>query len=221
MPLAATPDGYVFIQSEMNLSGSHAEWPDLLTSTCHPLDADVLSRKIHTRLRRWWRRWLGKRHIKKRGFLANLRTMSNKTARRRTNATPRPKPSSEAVKNRMAAQKQRDTGPEVQIRLRLHAQGYRYRVDYKCSAFRGRIDIAFPTRKVAVFIDGCFWHSCPSHGSRPKSNASWWKKKLRANETRDRQADASLQRAGWTVIRAWEHEDPRDVVTRIIKRVRP
>jgi DNA mismatch endonuclease (patch repair protein) len=119
----------------------------------------------------------------------------------------RPAPSSDYISRKMSGQRQRDTNPEMEIRRILHARGYRYRVDYRIPTTRRRSDIAFPGCKVAVFIDGCFWHSCPQHGTIPKSNSEWWESKLNANVQRDRDTDHRLESAGWTVIRVWEHED--------------
>lgn len=108
----------------------------------------------------------------------------------------------------MTRQRQRDTKPEVAIRSALHRAGFRYRVNYQpLPGLRRRADIAFPRKRVAVFVDGCFWHGCPDHATWPKENASWWREKIEANVRRDRDTDARLSSAGWTVIRIWEHED--------------
>ncbi len=80
---------------------------------------------------------------------------------------------------------------------------------------RRRADLVFPRRRVAVYVDGCFWHSCPQHATFPKNNAEWWAAKLAANVQRDRDTDARLQAAGWTVVRVWEHEDPVVAATRV------
>lgn len=80
---------------------------------------------------------------------------------------------------------------------------------------RARPDIVFTRTRVAVFVDGCFWHRCPEHESFPKTNADWWRKKLDANVTRDRTTDAALTEAGWTVIRIWEHEDLATAADRV------
>lgn len=80
---------------------------------------------------------------------------------------------------------------------------------------RRRADIAFPTRRVAVFVDGCFWHGCPEHATAPKKNADWWSVKLAANVARDRDTDARLRASGWTVVRIWEHEEPETAARRI------
>jgi DNA mismatch endonuclease (patch repair protein) len=80
---------------------------------------------------------------------------------------------------------------------------------------RRRADIVFPTRKVAVLVDGCFWHSCPEHATRPKRNAEWWAEKLARNVARDRETDMLLAEAGWTVVRIWEHEMPTEAADRV------
>lgn len=120
----------------------------------------------------------------------------------------------------MARQATVDTGPELAIRRRLHAQGLRYRVNYPLPVpgmARRRCDIAFPRCKVVVFVDGCFWHNCPEHGTWPKSNSEWWHRKLLRNAERDQQTVAALQEHGWTVIRIWEHEPPDEVADRIVR----
>ena len=129
---------------------------------------------------------------------------------------PHPGSSDPTVSARMAGLARRDTAPEVAIRRLLHAQGLRYRVAYPVPGLRRRsIDIAFTRRKVAVFVDGCFWHGCPEHGTRPRANASWWATKLAANGARDADTTARLVDQGWEVIRAWEHEAPGEVIMRI------
>jgi len=80
---------------------------------------------------------------------------------------------------------------------------------------RRTIDIAFPGAKVAVFLDGCFWHGCPQHATRPKANADWWRDKLERNKSRDRETTLRLEEVGWTVIRCWEHEDPSSIADRV------
>nr|WP_163185613.1 very short patch repair endonuclease [Cellulosimicrobium sp. SL-1] len=109
----------------------------------------------------------------------------------------------------MSVAKRRDTAPEVALRRELHARGMRYRVAYPVPGQRRRtIDVAFTRAKVAVFVDGCFWHGCPEHGMMPRSNGDWWKTKLAANQARDRDTDRLLRELGWTVVRVWEHEPP-------------
>lgn len=120
-----------------------------------------------------------------------------------------PPASSPSVRARMQRTGPRDTAAERVVRKELHRRGLRYFVDRPVLAgTRRRVDIVFPRRRVAVFVDGCFWHSCPTHRSVPKANRDWWVAKLAANEARDRATDAQLEGAGWKVLRFWEHEDP-------------
>lgn len=119
-----------------------------------------------------------------------------------------PPPSDAAAAKRMTTQRRRDTGPEMEIRRRLHRRGYRYRVDERLPGTRRRADLLFPRRRLAVFVDGCFWHRCPEHGSLPKANRSWWEEKLNRNVARDRDTDSQLAALGWSVVRIWAHEDP-------------
>lgn len=120
-----------------------------------------------------------------------------------------PPPSSELVSRRMRNTPSRDTPAELAVRRLLHAQGMRYRVDIRPEkSLRRKADIVFTAARVAVFVDGCFWHACPLHGSAPKANAAWWQEKLRTNVERDRDTDERLGALGWTVIRVWEHEPP-------------
>ena len=110
----------------------------------------------------------------------------------------------------MQANRSRDTGPELLVRKALHALGLRYRVAVRPVAdIRIAADIVFRGPRVAVFIDGCFWHGCPAHSSPPRTNADYWAAKIAANRERDARAGRLLGNAGWTVIRVWEHEDPR------------
>lgn len=137
--------------------------------------------------------------------------MAGGTARVQT-----PAASSPASRARMVAAKGRDTQAEKELRCRLHAAGLRFRLHQRVlPASRRRVDIVFRRAKVAVFVDGCFWHSCPKHGTQPKANAAWWAAKLRANVQRDRETTRELRRAGWHVIRVWEHEDPQRAAARI------
>ncbi|MFJ6646819.1 very short patch repair endonuclease [Streptomyces sp. NPDC091290] len=121
----------------------------------------------------------------------------------------------------MAAIKRRDTKPERLIRSMLHAAGKRYRVDLRLQleGARPRPDIVFTRARVAVFVDGCFWHCCPEHGRQPGVNGGYWAPKLERNVARDRAADEALTAAGWTVVRIWEHEAPEEAVERIIAAV--
>lgn len=117
----------------------------------------------------------------------------------------------------MSVVRRRDTGPEVALRRVLHARGYRFRVDVRPTPhLRGRADIVFPRKRVAVYVDGCFWHACPEHGVLPKSNTAWWREKLSATVDRDRRSDDVLRSEGWTVVRVWEHEDAEVAAERVL-----
>lgn len=121
----------------------------------------------------------------------------------------------------MKANKGRDTKPELAVRRAAHRAGLRYRVDYRpLSELNRRADLVFTRAKVAVFVDGCFWHGCPSHHTVAKANATYWAEKVRRNRERDRETDTALAAAGWTVVRAWEHTPTGEVVERIIDAVR-
>lgn len=116
----------------------------------------------------------------------------------------------------MARTGPRDTAPEMALRRELHRRGLRFRVDRPVLADkRRRVDIVFGPTKVAVFVDGCFWHGCPVHATQPRANSSYWQDKIATNQRRDRDTDRQLEAAGWMVIRIWEHEDPIDAASRI------
>lgn len=115
----------------------------------------------------------------------------------------------------MQATRQRDTPGELALRRALRALGLRYRVEVSLPGTRRRADVAFVGAKVAVFIDGCFWHGCPKHGTWPKANAAWWRSKIEGNRLRDRDTDSLLRRAGWKVLRFWEHADAARAARRI------
>lgn len=118
----------------------------------------------------------------------------------------------------MQGNRKRDTRPELALRSELHRRGLRYRVDRKpLEELRCKADIVFRRQKVAVFVDGCFWHGCPEHGTSPKTNASYWIAKIARNIERDRLNDTALSEAGWTVVRVWEHELPADAAERIAR----
>ena len=120
------------------------------------------------------------------------------------------------TRQRMQRVRRRDTACESRLRSVLHGRGLRYRVDQRAvAASRARPDLVFSRAKVAVYVDGCFWHRCPVHGSVPKTNGAWWIAKLNANTDRDRRHDRELSEAGWLVIRVWEHEDPATAADRI------
>lgn len=118
---------------------------------------------------------------------------------------------------RLSKQRRRDTKPEVALRRELHRRGLRYFVDRApLKGMRRRADLVFPRRKVAVYVDGCFWHSCPVHATKPRNNAQWWADKLAANVARDRDTDTRLIEEGWRVVRIWEHEDPVVAAQRVV-----
>ena len=112
----------------------------------------------------------------------------------------------EATRRRMQRQPTRHTAPEMALRRALHALGVRYRLHHP--GLPGRPDVALPAARIAVFVDGCFWHACPEHGRAPRNNAGWWADKLAANVARDRRKDAALADLGWLAVHVWEHEDP-------------
>lgn len=132
-----------------------------------------------------------------------------------------PVPSSATVSARMSKQGSRDTAPEKAVRSLLHAAGLRYLVNAKVPGMpRRTVDILFTRAKVAVFMDGCFWHGCPQHATHPKSNAEWWRTKLEKNMARDLETTAHLKNTGWTVLRFWEHEAPGEVAGVVLRAVR-
>jgi DNA mismatch endonuclease (patch repair protein) len=130
-------------------------------------------------------------------------------------------PSSAAVSARMSSFPRRDTAPEVALRRLLHARGLRYRVNLPVPGLSRRtIDVAFPRAKIAVFVDGCYWHGCPDHGRVPNSNREWWTEKLRRNQLRDRATAEHLRDTGWEVVRFWEHQPPEQVADLVEQAVR-
>ncbi|RLV56757.1 DNA mismatch endonuclease Vsr [Aeromicrobium phragmitis] len=121
----------------------------------------------------------------------------------------------------MQGNKRRDTSPEWAVRRRVHAMGLRYRVDVRpLSWLNRRADLVFVAAKVAVFIDGCFWHGCPEHHTAARTNAEYWASKVRQNRARDVETDRLLVEAGWKVLRVWEHEEPTTVAERVAAEVR-
>lgn len=121
----------------------------------------------------------------------------------------------------MVSNKRVDTSPEKALRSALFKAGIRFRKDYRidCPGLRVRADVAIVGSRIAVFIDGCFWHRCPKHGTDPKTNADFWAVKLDRNVARDRRVDTALTENGWTVLRSWEHEPPSDAVDRVLDAV--
>lgn len=115
--------------------------------------------------------------------------------------------SSEGVRRSMQSNRPRDTKPELRVRSAVHALGLRYRVSIRpLPGERRTADLVFTKTKIAVFVDGCFWHGCPVHHTVSKTNAAYWAKKFEDNRSRDRETDARLLAAGWLVLRFWEHE---------------
>lgn len=145
----------------------------------------------------------------------------SKTERARKRAHERglyPGPLNTGRSRNMQANRRADTKPEIALRKALHHRGFRYRKDLRIEvqSMKVRPDIVFTRRKVAVFVDGCFWHVCPEHGRIPTTNDWYWAPKLRRNMERDRASNAALARAGWTVVRLWEHEDLTTAVDAVI-----
>ena len=117
--------------------------------------------------------------------------------------------------------RQRDTPVEMRVRHLLRERQLAFEVDRSIAGVtRSRPDLVFYKERVAVFLDGCFWHSCPVHGTTPHANRGWWVEKLAANVERDRRHDRELGTAGWLVLRFWEHEEPELVVDTIENRLR-
>ena len=125
----------------------------------------------------------------------------------------RPMPSSEMVSRQMSRMPTASTGPELNVRRLLHRRGLRFRVHIK--RLPGTPDIVFSKARLAIFIDGCFWHGCPEHGVFPKSNAEWWADKLAGNRERDQRKDSELELLGWLPVHFWEHESAEGIVDQI------
>ncbi|MGW2028814.1 very short patch repair endonuclease [Streptomyces sp. NPDC001356] len=126
-----------------------------------------------------------------------------------------------ATRARMSRQKSRNTEVEMALRRALHAAGLRYRVHRRpLKGVRREADVIFGPAKVAVFVDGCFWHGCPQHATWPKTNADFWRSKIEGNRRRDMDTDERLASAGWLAVRVWEHEDPIEAAARVVAFVR-
>ncbi|WP_374204927.1 very short patch repair endonuclease [Pseudonocardia sp. WMMC193] len=129
--------------------------------------------------------------------------------------------SSPGVRRSMRSNKGRDTGPELALRSAVHALGLRYRVNARpLKGVRRTADLVFSRARVAVFLDGCFWHGCPEHHTVAKTNGEFWARKVSENRRRDRDTDAKLAAAGWRSVRVWEHEDPVVAAERVRAAVR-
>jgi len=121
----------------------------------------------------------------------------------------------------MQGNRSRDTSPELAVRRRLHAAGFRFRVSHRPEPGLNRTaDIVFTKQRIAVFIDGCYWHACPEHRTIARANAAYWSEKLARNVARDADTTLRLEGAGWTVLRFWEHEDPGEVAATVAEAVR-
>jgi DNA mismatch endonuclease, patch repair protein len=128
----------------------------------------------------------------------------------------KPPASSALIRDRMQAQRTRDTDAERSLRSALHRRGYRFRINQKLPLLpRKTIDVVFLTARVAILVDGCFWHGCPLHATWPKANAEWWRKKLDDNRRRDESTNRALVEGGWNVVRVWEHVDAELAAARI------
>ncbi|NYH77215.1 DNA mismatch endonuclease (patch repair protein) [Actinopolyspora biskrensis] len=130
---------------------------------------------------------------------------------------PTPPASSAATTKVMRRMRRRDTGPELRLRKTLHRRGLRYLVDVAIPGGnrRRRVDVLLRGPRIAVLVDGCFWHSYPEHGLLPKSNRDWWRRKLEGVVRRDQDTDAEITATGWLVVRVWEHDDPETAAGRI------
>lgn len=124
--------------------------------------------------------------------------------------------SSQGVRKSMQANTGRDTKPELELRQAVHALGLRYFVNRRpIRAVRRTADLVFPRLKLAIFLDGCFWHGCPEHHTVAKTNAAFWAEKVEGNRRRDGDTNAMLAAAGWTVLRIWEHEPSGEGARRV------
>jgi DNA mismatch endonuclease (patch repair protein) len=127
----------------------------------------------------------------------------------------------DVVRSRMSRQRARNTGIEVALRRELHRRGMRFRIHLRpLPGIRREADVIFTRAKVAVFVDGCFWHACPTHGTWPKNNEAFWRDKIMGNRARDTDTDSRLVAAGWLSVRVWEHEDPITAAERVALLVR-
>lgn len=121
----------------------------------------------------------------------------------------------------MRGNRSRDTRPELALRHELHRRGLRYRIAYRAlPEVRRTVDVAFIGVRLAVFVDGCFWHGCPTHHRPARTNAEFWANKIGVNRARDADTTARLEAAGWTVLRFWEHEQPSEMADRVEAEVR-
>ncbi|MGH2918157.1 MAG: very short patch repair endonuclease [Solirubrobacteraceae bacterium] len=123
----------------------------------------------------------------------------------------------------MRSNRRRDTAPELAMRSALHRAGLRFRVDMPVRPAGHRVvrpDVVFPRRRLAIYVDGCFWHGCPIHGTQARTNAGYWRAKIAENQERDRRITAALEDDGWIVLRFWEHEEPAEMAARVAAALR-
>jgi DNA mismatch endonuclease, patch repair protein len=127
-----------------------------------------------------------------------------------------------SIRRRMQQQRERDTAPELALRRALHRRGLRFRLDRPIvPGTRRRVDIVFSRARLAIFVDGCFWHGCPYHGSHvPRVNTWYWPAKIAGNKARDVDTNDRLNDAGWQVLRFWEHDDPDVAADHILEVIR-
>lgn len=147
------------------------------------------------------------------------RTTGSRSPQRVPTAPPA---SSQAVARAMRGNRKFDTKPELRLRSELHRQGLRFRkhMTLIASGRRASADIVFPRQQVAVFVDGCYWHRCPAHGTAPRTNTGYWAAKLRRNVERDAEINQALLGAGWAVLRIWEHTSTVDAAALVVHAVR-
>ncbi|MFD9941446.1 very short patch repair endonuclease [Nonomuraea sp. NPDC059023] len=150
----------------------------------------------------------------------------SKKVQARTQAHERglyPAPLNEGRSRNMQANRRSGTKPEVALRSALHRMGFRYRKDFRLDLgeLKVRPDIVFTAKRIAVFVDGCFWHVCPEHGRLPTTNEWYWTPKLRRNMERDERVNSALETAGWRVVRLWEHEDLTAAIAAVVTAVSP
>ncbi len=144
---------------------------------------------------------------------------SNSTSKKLEIDSARPEPLDSSTSARLSRQQRAGTRPEVALRKELWSQGHRYSLHRPIPGTRRTIDIALVKHRVAIFVDGCFWHGCPKHGSTPSNNAEWWIRKLEANRRRDVDTNHILKSQGWTVVRVWEHEAVKTAANRVRRAV--
>ena len=129
-----------------------------------------------------------------------------------------PKPSSDAARKRMEAAKPKGTLPEIKLQSALEQVGVLFEVDVKpIDNLQRRADILIRDERIAIFVDGCFWHGCPIHGTQAKANAKFWADKINRNKERDLDTNRRLAEDGWTVLRIWEHEDPKQISNQVVE----